>query len=285
MHTFTDMSYRFKFSPLVVVAALAVAACSAPAEPDDADESERATSQVGTLTFSAIGVGVSRARLSDAPGVFIAYGGYTARRAYSEGWVEALSPRLRELGIGTVYAVAGPRDAAYAGREIANSAITAELVARGASVSKVVVAAHSSGAFVGFELLRQLDLAGALAEGGALHHKLSFFDLDGSGQTLPTETLSDIHMYAVLARDPTLPYGDSANAWAMRALAERPDVELITIEVRGTGCVSGARWCLHDAVVTTRPHNPYSYDLSRDYRRFGGERRVVDGYLDVLDGR
>jgi hypothetical protein len=274
------------FKRLALLAAFTtLAACSTPNDEDEVDDEATVTSKVGSLTFTSGGVGVSRARLSDAPGVFIAYGGYTARRAYSEGWVEALSPRLRDLGVGTVYAVAGPRDAAYSAREIANSAITAELLERGTSTSKVVVAAHSSGAFVGFELLRQLDAAGALAEGGALRGRLSFFNLDGSGQTLPTQTLDDIKMYAVLARDPTIRFGESANAWAMRALAERPDVELISLEVPGTGCAVGARWCLHDALVTTRPHNPYTFDLSRDYRLFHGERRVVDDYLDALDPR
>ena len=35
-----------------------------------------------------------------------------------------------------------------------------------------------------------------------------------------------------------------------------------------TGCHNGAGWCLHDVLITHRPHDPSTFDLARDYTDF-----------------
>ena len=49
-----------------------------------------------------------------------------------------------------------------------------------------------------------------------------------------------------------------------------------------SGCHSGAKWCLHDLLITTRPHNPDTFDLVKDYTDFAGHP-VQDGYIRVLE--
>ena len=53
----------------------------------------------------------------------------------------------------------------------------------------------------------------------------------------------------------------------------------------GSGCVSGAKWCLHDTLITTHPHNPHSFDLASDYRRFDAAHAVVVDYFDPREAR
>ena len=47
------------------------------------------------------------------------------------------------------------------------------------------------------------------------------------------------------------------------------------LDVPDSGCAPGARWCMHDAVVNTRPYNPSTYDLEHDYQVFGPAPRAV----------
>ena len=54
------------------------------------------------------------------------------------------------------------------------------------------------------------------------------------------------------------------------------------VDANGSGCsrtASGGLWCLHDAVVNTRPHNPAMYDLRRDYTVFHDGHALVTSYL------
>ena len=81
----------------------------------------------------------------------------------------------------------------------------------------------------------------------------------------------------------------SHNASGMRSLGAQY-AELggaYEVDATGSGCsrtASGGLWCLHDAVINTRPHNPTMYDLRRDYTTFSGApgRALVTSYLDVL---
>ena len=40
--------------------------------------------------------------------------------------------------------------------------------------------------------------------------------------------------------------------------------------------------CLHDLLITTRPHNPNAFDLVRDYTNFVG-RPVQTGWIRALE--
>jgi hypothetical protein len=50
---------------------------------------------------------------------------------------------------------------------------------------------------------------------------------------------------------------------------------LFLVDADGSGCNVGAGWCLHDTLITTRPHNPATYDLDDDYTDFTGTGRHV----------
>ena len=149
----------------------------------------------------------------------------------------------------------------------------------------MIVVAHSSGTYVADELLRFVrdGYAGVPPETTA---KIALFNLDGGGVSSGALLRSLRSAHFVYACDPLIERC-SHNAGAMQALGEE-HADLggaLAVDARGSGCSrqhSGGLWCLHDTVVTTRPHNPTSYDLRRDYTMFTDGRAVVTSYLDVL---
>lgn len=267
---------------LAVPALLALAACAAPGSGSDEDDvgEGAGADTVSAEGWAAVGNGVAYRRAGEGDAVFIAYGGYSAKDAWVRAWASELSrAKLAALGVGHLYAVRGPSDPGYRGREIGNSALAAHL-ARGAGPDApfVLVAAHSSGSFVAHELL------GALRGDGerALLGKLVYANLDGGGSGLDRDLVRGMRRAAfVYAVDPTLGAGRSANASAAESLAAAYGSAPVKLTVRSSGCRSGAKWCLHDLVITTRPHNPDAYDLARDYTRFDG-RPVQTGWVEAL---
>jgi len=212
--------------------------------------------------------------------VFIAYGGYTAKLEHTQAWAEELfRARLGGLGIEHIYAVQGPNTPGYTNKEIANSKLIQHLLGYGANVETILIAAHSSGAYVAHELLSQL--VGGSDPAGLSAGKIDYFNLDGDGVGFDAEerayTRSDFFVYAQGAPG----VGDSANAATMQLLAQTPD-ELIIVDASDSGCDPGAMWCLHDALITKKPSNPAGYDLEVDYQGFTEDNPVVTAYLDVL---
>lgn len=226
--------------------------------------------------FAPFSNGITVAEGSGDHDVFV-YGGYTAKLPSVEAWAKALLPAAA-LRPRHIYAIQGPQDVNYAAKEIANSSIVARYL-RDPAPTTVTVIAHSSGSYVAHEFLSQLDSAGLLDGGGALAGKVNFRNLDG-GTGLPETTAKKLHtILCVYAEDATLPQGRSANAATMLAgCAAGAKPFRVGYSSMPTGCNDGARWCLHDAVVTTRPHNPANFDLARDYADFQG-RAVVADYL------
>ena len=53
------------------------------------------------------------------------------------------------------------------------------------------------------------------------------------------------------------------------------------VTVPSTGCVNGAGWCLHDVLVTHRPHDHNTFDLARDYTDFVDRPPTIE-YFDAL---
>jgi hypothetical protein len=211
----------------------------------------------------------------------IFYGGYTARAEHTRGWLSALYPAaLQKLGVRHLYAVPGPVDAGYTRREVANSALVAHLVSRSPAPRLVVVAAHSSGSFVAHELFAQM-----LRRAPQLLRRVVYYNLDGGSALLTTPAVRGLaRAYFVYARDGQLL---SRNGGFARQMGRwwPPKSQALEVNAAGSGCATP--WCLHDAVITTRPHNPRMYDIARDYTVFGGERRAVVEYLtrswDVID--
>jgi hypothetical protein len=231
-----------------------------------------ATSNLPGWTTFATGIAE---RTGTGDGVFIAYGGYGATVLHVEAWVDALkSARLEALGLGHLFAVKGPKEAGYDSQELPNSKIAARLRTALANTPRIVIVAHSSGAYVAHELLRQLSTSGLL-------QRVSYFDLDGGYSGL-NHTIVDAlaAMRFVYAREPGI--GFSRNASAMKtAAATYKNDGATTIEVDATGAGCSNYNCLHDTVITSRPHRTSSFDVADDYTDFSG-RHVVTVWLGEL---
>jgi hypothetical protein len=271
----------------IVVALLASACTDEPSVPGDDPDFEAPDGLLeGDLPPSSdwteIGNGVVYRQVNTGRATLIAYGGYTARTAYSSAWAEQLvDAKLGAAGVGHIYAVKGPMDSLYNAREIGNTKLRAHLNALANADGPVYVIAHSSGAFVAHELFGQAHDAGDTE----LLARMSYADLDGGGSGLSAAIVGELGAATfVYAQDPTLASGRSQNAGTAIALASGYAAQGATgfaVTVSGTGCMSGAGWCLHDVVITHKPHNPSSYDLAHDYVDFV-DRPVTTEYLDPL---
>ena len=220
-----------------------------------------------------MGYGIHGATVGSGPNVLVVYGGYTATDAESEALALAyVSAELGAMGVGHVYAARGPRDASYAAREIGNSALAAQLANEVGPAAFVTVVAHSSGAFVADELFTEAS--------SAVLSKIVYFDLDGGSWALDDTLVGEMKgVYFVNANDPAA--GRSHNASAIDSLhSQFAASHEYTVDATGSGCNVGASWCLHDTVITTRPHNQSTFDLLDDYTDFtGAGRHVVTSYM------
>lgn len=258
--------------------AVSLAACAADEleEDDGFDELAELAGKADGNEWTSIGHGVAYQRVNTGEGIIIAYGGYTASLLHSVAWAtELVDARLGAAGVGHVYAVKGPAQASYAAREIGNSKLRAHLATLG-SDEPIYAVAHSSGSFVAHELLSQANRAGATDQLARIHYA----NLDGGGSGLTRAIADQLGGLAfVYAKDPTLARGLSQNSSTAIALGVAYGEPAVEVTVANTGCVSGAGWCLHDVVITQRPHNPNMFDVARDYTDYVG-RPVTTSYLD-----
>ena len=261
------------------VLALALAACGADEEPDysELDDLDAIAGKAdGFSDWQLVGTGVAYHHVNTGPGVLIAYGGYSARLSDTAAWAsELVDAKLGAHDVGHIFAVRGPADPAYAAREIANTKLRAKLATFDDGAANIYIVAHSSGSFVAHELLGQVISANA-----SLLARMSYANLDGGGSGMTQTIASRLGgLEFVYARDPAA--GLSRNAGSMTSWASTYAPHAIAFEVRvqNTGCSVGASWCLHDVVITHRPHNPSTFDLARDYTDFVN-RAVTTEYLD-----
>jgi hypothetical protein len=282
---------------VALAAACAVAGCSGGTDDDALDssgDSEGALvgpekdDEVSQAAWSNVGYGVDAKELNGGSNVLIVYGGYSAQTLYVKRWADELfRAKGTDLQIGHLYAVRGPNQAGYQNREIQNSKLAAHLGTNGraANASSIVIVAHSSGTFVAAELLAMLRNNRGGVPSDTLG-KVTVFNLDGGGG-VPESTLEAMaHAYFVYACDNNIGRC-SHNASTMKSLgnAYASLGGKILVNANGSGCSAGASgglWCLHDTLITNKPHNSSMYDLERDYTDFTGSRHVITSYLDVL---
>lgn len=232
--------------------------------------------------WTAVGHGVScrdtgRTRVY---GTFVAYGGWGVKEAWAKAWVdEVYRTTLVRRGIRYLCAVQGPAAVDYAGREIGNAALGVQLLSRPRGL--VIVAAHSSGSFVAHELFAELEAMGAA--GQELLGRTVYFDLDGGESGLTPAIVSHLRRTYFVYADDSTTGTRSANAATMIELGERYASAggVLAVNAARSGCRAGARWCLHDALVTERPHNPDTYDLEQDYQGFLPGRPAAVAYLSA----
>ncbi len=242
------------------------------------DAASDASVDAGAPTWTSVSFGITTEDVGSGDNIAIAYGGYTATDADSQGWVTALTTaRLAALGVGHLYAVRGPKDADYSSREIGNSTLAAVLATQ-TSATSIIVVAHSSGGFVANELLTFVS--------DAVLAKIAYFDLDGGSYAMTSAMVAKMKgVYICDAHDPVA--GNSENTSSDESLhADLAGSRLFTVDASGSGCNVGAGWCLHDTLIINHPHDPANYDLALDYTDFTAGRMVVTSYVDqaVNDG-
>jgi hypothetical protein len=263
----------------ILTIAFSLGGCGSPGAAAVATSGSDLTAS-GAVTWTSVGYGIHGATIGSGPNVLVVYGGYTATDADSEALsLQYVSAELGALGVGQVYAVRGPEDAEYAAREIGNSHLAAQLEATVASTGFVAIVAHSSGAFVADELFTEAS--------AQVLSKIVYFDLDGGSWALNDTLVGEMRgVYFCNARDPAA--GESANYSAIVSLhTDFPASHYFTVDATGSGCNDGAVWCLHDTLITTRPHDPATYDLDDDYTDFTGTgRHVVTAQMQqaIADG-
>jgi hypothetical protein len=230
--------------------------------------------------WTSIGLGVAYQRVNTGNAILIAYGGYSAQLSYSAAWAtELVDAKLGALDVGQIYAVQGPKDPGYDAREIANSKLHAHMATIDDGTSPIYIVAHSSGSYVAHELL------GQIADDTAVLNRIGYANLDGGGTGLTTEIVDSLRKITfVYAHDPTLASGYSENNATERALGDEYAPHSTSYEVVApmTGCDNGAGWCLHDVLITHRPHDHTTYDLADDYTDFVGRPATIE-YLDSIE--
>ncbi len=232
------------------------------------------SSAVPWLTGPEVGHGVAFRDTKNSVGenVFVGYAGYQVNLAAAEAWVDALhQASLAVRGVRYLWAIQGPNDRTYANLEIGNSKIVAAMLpVVGPRTRFVLVAGHSSGSFVAHELLAQL--AGGIDPQDVTAGRVVYFNLDGGATGLTTRSVGRLrHAYFVAAHDGRTGT-DSPRMATMRSLgATYASAGGYWQDDAGdSGCHGGASWCVHDALITTRPHAPANASSQLDYSDFIG---------------
>ncbi len=240
--------------------------------------------------------------------VLVVYGGCGATQIATQSFAEALSesggfrraPRhlvaIRWTSTGCGY------DGLFK-----NGALGLAILQEAGASGRVVVVAHSSGAYLAQELLAQ---SLGLANPGwdpthALRGRVTYFSLDGGGDANLTrieQSGEALPHFFVGARDRTAGL-TSRNYGTMQALGGA--ARFFEVDANGSGCLAAN--CMHDAVITTVPHDRRGFldaqgtsrPLVCDYGHFAnrpdsvcaatdqqaaraGARTVVSSYLSKL---
>lgn len=237
--------------------------------------------------------------------VLITMGGMGAKLEWVQRWTEELyQAKLKEFNIGLVIAVKGPREEYYDSREIAIKEMTKKFVDayREYGLGETYLIVHSSGVFPAHDMFDHLWLGGddpknkkqkvrkleILDPKGITKNKIHYIMLDGElgiprGYTLTKEmvvNLKKLYSFYAIDADTKTPSGMAHEAKKVKT--KFPEAVLHEFAVKNSGCNPGAKWCVHETLITTRPHNPARYDLEKDYTIFDSTRRVVTEYMDIV---
>lgn len=238
--------------------------------------------------------------------VLITMGGMGAKLKWVEKWTEELyKSKLNEFNIGLIIVVKGPVEEYYDSREIDIKEMTKRFVAayKEYDLNETFLIVHSSGVFPAHQMFDYLYLGGddpvtkkmnirrleILDPKGITKNKINYIMLDGEtgfprGYKLVdgmVDNLKQIYsFYAVDAQTGT----ESGMAHEAKKVKENFSKKTILhkYNAENSGCLPGAKWCVHETLITTRPHNPAKYDLKNDYQIFDSTRKVVTGYMEVV---
>jgi hypothetical protein len=260
-------------------AATGTASAASPV-PDPVPDPGASSSALPWQTGPQVGHGVAFKDTKNSAGenLFIGYAGYRVNLASAEAWVEALhEASLASRGVRYLWAVQGPNDRTYSNDEIGSSKIvTTMLPLVGQKTRFVLVAGHSSGSFVAHELLGRL--AGGMDPQGVTAGRVVYFNLDGGASGLTTRSVGRLrHAYFVAAHDGKTGT-DSPRLATMRSLGATYASAggYWQNDAGDSGCHPGAQWCVHEALITTRPHA----SAQLDYSDFTG-RQACHSWIDA----
>ncbi|MFO0560911.1 MAG: hypothetical protein U0269_23030 [Polyangiales bacterium] len=284
--TAADVADVAVMDAVAVLDASATDATDATVDAGDASAQPDAMQRpFGAIAWESLGAGVSFKQTDDsaARNVAVLYAGYNISAASSQRWAEALYDAWMQANrVRYVYAVQGPAAVDYRGKEIANRAIAASLVAHvDASTEFVAVIAHSSGAYVAAEGFYRLFVERP-DRGGLVRDRVLYFDLDGDWGIAadPERNLSAASVgamrwaYFIAVSDPTRGLvGFNSNAMRAGQAMYPTRSEFAEYDARDSGCSSSV--CLHLSLINTRPPG----DGNQSYSDFAG-RPVNRWYLD-----
>lgn len=238
------------------------------------------------------GVQYSVTNNKEGNNIFIGIGGWNAREEWVNNWLEQLySAKLKKLKVQHLFSVKGPDDACYKDKEINLNGLAdyiQNILKSNYFQDEVIIAAHSSGSFVAHELFKILYGNDGIANDSNYYNKINYFNLDGGigSERCGTELTNDLaqklnKIYAVAVFD-SISGIHSQNLESMEKAVEifGNKSELIIIKEFNTGCFTP--WCLHDAVINKKPHNPEKFDLEKDYGIINSDHPVQTDYLDVM---
>ncbi len=237
--------------------------------------------------------------------VLITMGGMGAKLEWVQKWTEELyRAKLNEFNIGLVIAVKGPKEEYYDAREIAIKEMTKKFVDAYSQygLGETYLIVHSSGVFPAHEMFDHLWLGGndpnnkrmkmrkleVLDPEGITKNKINYIMLDGElgipkGYTLIKEMVVNLKkLYSFYAIDADTKTLSGMAREAKKVKEQFPEAVLHEFAAKNSGCNPGAKWCVHETLITTRPHNPARYDLEKDYTMFDSTRRVVTEYMEVV---
>jgi hypothetical protein len=245
-----------------------------------------------SLSWLPIGPGVHYAMADSALGgdVFVGIGGWTVTQPLADSWVTALYPaRLHTLGVRHIYSVKGPQELGYQSREIGTLALADHLlhiIQSYPANSRIIVAAHSSGAYVAHALFQDLYDGASIDSSHLSDGRILYFVLDEplgvyAGVELTNASVERLgHVYGVYA------VITSRNLYSlalneMIALGNRygSRSSTVALDASASGCV--ASMCLHMTMINRKPYQPTSYD-ARDYGAINPDHPVQTAYLDVI---
>lgn len=238
--------------------------------------------------------------------VLITMGGMGAKLKWVQKWTEELyKSKLNEFDIGLIIIVKGPVEEYYDSREIDIKEMTKRFVAfyQEYGMKETFLIVHSSGVFPAHQMFDYLYLGGddpiikkmnmrkleILDPEGITKNKINYIMLDGEmgipkGYPLVEGMVKNLKMvysiYAVDAQTGT----ESGMADEAKKVKDNFSEKTILHKyiAENSKCLPGAKWCVHETLITTRPHNPAKYDLKNDYQIFDSTRKVVTGYMGVV---
>ncbi len=206
--------------------------------------------------------------------ILICFAGWSVKQAWAENWAWKLwEAKLRDNGIGNLYAVKGSKDVFFESSEIATDSLALHIQnmmnknERMDSL-KITVVAHSSGSFVAHRFFSVLNTNPVWQD---LLGKITYYNLDGAissatHETTLTKTLSDQikEIFAVYAYEETEKIASpNKNEMQKMVLLYPEKVTAIELKSNNSGCKDP--WCVHDLLINAKPHDPNGFDMEKDY--------------------